>query len=89
MQQGNRLAAQHDKDDPKKVFKPSEFSMVLYSKFGKLLATKFDEDFTYGSLNDDYSLDVGGYVILVDPRWDRTVENDHRYRNILLSVFCG
>jgi hypothetical protein len=89
LQQGNRLAAQHDKDDPKKVFKPSEFSMVLYSKFGKLLATKFDEDFTYGSLNDDYSLDVGDYVILVDPKWHGTVDNDIRYRHIFLSVFCG
>jgi len=56
--------------------------MVLYSKFGKLLARKFDKDFTYSSLNDNYSLDIGEYVILIDPWWAGTVENDIRYKNI-------
>lgn len=89
MQQGNRLSAQHDKDDDKKFFKPSEFSLVLYSKNGRLLATKFDEDFNFCCLNDNYSLDIGDYVILVDPKWDSTIENDPRYRSILISIFCG
>jgi hypothetical protein len=55
---------------------------VLYSKFGKLLAAKFDEDFTYSVLNDDFQLEIGEYVCLIDPQWDTTNDNDPHYRTI-------
>ena len=49
---------------------------MLISEKGELVNAKFGSKFMFSLLNEDVILKPGKYVILVDPIWDDTAENE-------------
>ena len=87
LQQGNRLAKRHLPHSDPCFFEPSDFSVVLFSASGKLIHAKFESDFNYVIVNDEFSLEPDDYICLIDPVWNVTAETDASFQQILCNIF--
>ena len=68
-QQGNRLGAYRLKNE-QQIFKPAEFNIMLMKNSGQFVKANFGSSFMQSLLNDDLTLDVGNYCLMVDPLWN-------------------
>ena len=87
LQQGDRLANYKQKD-PRKQFITSNFNIVLMTESGEFVNAKFGSRFTFSLLHGESELKAGKYIVMVDPLWNQTIDNDEMYREILLDVYA-
>jgi len=43
---------------------------------GKFISARFGKSFMFSLMNHKLSLEAGKYIIMIDPVWNSTVEND-------------
>jgi len=87
IQQGERLANYRQKD-PSKLFKEANFNIVLMSEQGELISARFGNRFTFSLLNSKIALKPGKYIIMIDPLWNASVENNDMYREVLIDIYA-
>ena len=49
---------------------------------------RFGGSFTFSLLNEKVVLEPGTYVVMVDPHWNETSDNDPGYREVLLDIYA-
>ena len=54
---------------------------------GRFVCARFGKSFMFSLLNYQIQLEAGKYIIMIDPVWNETVENDERYRQVLIDVY--
>ena len=86
MQQGNRLA-NYRKNSSYDKFKPARFNLILMTKEGEFVKARFGSKFMFSLDNKDLVLPAGDYVLMIDPIWDESVENESAYHDILLDIY--
>ena len=86
LQQGNRLGNYRKTVDSEK-FKPTQFNIVLMTKGGKFVKARFGSRFMFSLENTDLVLPPGAYVMMIDPIWDPTANNDGAYRDVLVDIY--
>jgi len=87
LQQGARLA-NYRQVDPRKLFEPTNFNIVLMTESGEFVNARFGNRFTFSLLNDHTSLKPGKYIIMIDPLWNQTTDNDAMYREVLVDIYA-
>lgn len=87
IQQGERLAKYRLKD-PKQMFQPSNFNIILMKATGKFVCARFGKSFMFSLMNDKITLEPGKYIFMIDPVWNSTVENDDSYREVMIDVYA-
>lgn len=55
---------------------------------GEFVTARFGNKFTFSCLNEKITLKPGKYIIMVDPIWNTTIENDELYREILVDIYA-
>lgn len=55
---------------------------------GEFVGARYGNRFTFSLLNDNVILQPGKYVIMIDPIWNETTENDVMYREVLVDVYA-
>ena len=74
--------------DPRKLFEASNFNIVLMTERGEFVHGRFGSGFAFSLLNDNIVLKPGKYIIMVDPLWNESVENDQLYKEVLIDIYC-
>ena len=75
LQQGDRLKNYRQKD-PSKLYEPSNFNIVLMTDKGEFIHARYGNGFTFSLLTEKIVLKPGKYIVMVDPHWNETAEND-------------
>ena len=86
MQQGQRLKNYRQKD-PHEKFEPAAFNLVFMTESGQFISGRHGSAFTFSLLNDDLYLQPGRYIILIDPYWNDTSNNDSMYKEVLIDLY--
>ena len=57
---------------------------------GEFVHARYGKRFTFSLLNikENISLQPGRYVVMVDPLWNDTADNDSMYREVLIDIFA-
>lgn len=63
--------------------------MILFTKSGKFVAEKFDLNFSFSLLNDNFNLEAGEYLCLIDPIWNEVASKNDAYKKILIKVYSS
>lgn len=87
LQQGDRLMNYRQKD-PKKLFNPSKFNIVLMTADGEFVHGRYGSGFTFSLLTENIVLKPGKYILMIDPMWNESTANDQLYREVLIDVYC-
>ena len=87
LQQGPRLKSYRVKDH-RKQFKPSDFNIMLMTEKGEFVTANFGSRFSFSCLNEKINLAPGKYIIMIDPLWNDTVDNDDMYREVLIDIYA-
>ena len=70
------------------LFEASSFNIVLMTDKGEFIHGRFGKDFTFSLLTENIVLEPGKYIIMVDPIWNESVENDTMYREVIIDIYC-
>lgn len=54
---------------------------------GEFVSARFGNRFTFSLLNGKITLKPGRYIVMLDPLWNVTVENDPMYTECLLDIY--
>lgn len=73
--------------DKKQLFKPANFNIMLMTASGEFVTACFGNRFMFSLLNQKIMLQPGKYVIMIDPVWNSTVQNDDMYREVMVDVY--
>ena len=57
------------------------------TKEGEFVKARFGSRFTFSLENKDLVLPPGDYVLMVDPIWDESADNDSAYRDVLVDIY--
>ena len=89
LQQGPRLK-NYRSYDSKQFFAESNFNIILMTEQGEFIRARFGKRFTFSLANirEDITLKPGKYIVMVDPLWNETAENDPMYREILVDIYA-
>ena len=55
---------------------------------GEFINGRYGSDFTFSLLTEKIVLKPGKYIIMVDPMWNKSAENDRLYREVLVDIYC-
>lgn len=58
------------------------------SEQGELISARFGNRFTFSLLNSKIALKPGKYIIMIDPLWNATAENNDMYREVLIDIYA-
>ena len=75
-------------NDPSKKFDASNFNIVLMTESGEFVNARFGNRFTFSLLNEQVTLKAGKYIVMIDPLWNESVQNDDMYREVLIDVYA-
>jgi len=74
--------------DPRALFKPTNFNIVLATEKGEFINARFGSRFMFSLLNQKITLKPGKYVVMVDPVWNEEADNDEAYREVLVDIYA-
>lgn len=86
-QQGDRLKNYRLKD-ASKVFKPSDFNVMLMKADGEYVGAKNGRRFMFSLLNDDTVLQPGEYIFMVDPIWNASADLHEDFKKVMISIYA-
>ena len=55
---------------------------------GEFINARFGSRFMFSLLNQKIVLKPGKYIVLVDPLWDDSADNDQSYKEVLVDVYA-
>ena len=61
---------------------------MLMTAEGEFINARFGSRFMFSLLNQNIELKAGKYIVLVDPLWDETTDNDESYKEVLVDVYA-
>ena len=61
---------------------------MLMTAEGEFINARFGSRFMFSLLNQKIVLKPGKYVVLVDPLWDESTDNDEAYKEVLVDVYA-
>ena len=61
---------------------------MLMTAEGSFIHARFGSRFMFSLLNQNIVLKPGKYVVLVDPLWDDTTDNDEAYKEVLVDIYA-
>ena len=75
--------------DPRKQFVTSNFNIILMTEQGEFVHARFGKRFTFSlsNIRDKIALKPGKYIIMIDPLWNDSTENDAMYREVLVDIY--
>ena len=86
LQQGDRLG-NYRKTSEYEKFKPSSFNLILMTKEGMFVKARFGSRFMFSLENKNLVLPPGEYVLMVDPIWNESADNNSAYRDVLVDIY--
>lgn len=60
---------------------------MLMTEKGEFITANFGSRFSFSCLNEKINLNAGKYIIMIDPLWNDTVDNDDMYREVLIDIY--
>lgn len=71
-------------------FQESNFNIILMTEQGEFVHARYGKRFTFSLLNikENITLKPGKYIVMVDPLWNETADNDAMYREVLLDIYA-
>ena len=54
---------------------------------GSFVNARFGNRFMFTLLNTKITLHPGKYIVMIDPVWNSTVQNDEMYREVMLDIY--
>ena len=61
---------------------------MLMTEKGEYVTANFGSRFSFSCLNEKINLAPGKYIIMIDPLWNDTVDNDDMYREVLIDIYA-
>ena len=55
---------------------------------GEFINGRYGNDFTFSLLTEKIVLKPGKYIIMIDPQWNKSTDNDRLYREVLIDIYC-
>jgi hypothetical protein len=86
-QQGERLKNYRLKDESK-IFKPSDFNVMLMKADGEYVGAKYGRRFMFSFLNDEMVLQPGEYIFMVDPIWNSSADLHEDFKKVMISIYA-
>jgi len=69
------------------LFKPAKFNILLMTESGQFINARYGSRFTFSMLNEKLVLQPGRYIVMIDPHWNNTSDNDTMYKEVLLDLY--
>ena len=55
---------------------------------GEFVTARFGKRFMFSLLNQRITLQPGKYIFMIDPIWNKTVNNDELFKDVLVDIYA-